>query len=65
MGVKLNKIDKDYEDNLDGLEDKGEEQRELQDDMTMLLHNIIKELKIMNLHLSFLTDNNITKQEVE
>lgn len=30
-----------------------------------ILFDILKELKIMNFHLSFVTDMNITKQEVE
>lgn len=30
-----------------------------------ILQDILKELKIMNFHLAILTDNNITKQEVE
>lgn len=30
-----------------------------------LLTGILKEMKIMNLHMSMLTDNYITKQEVE
>jgi len=29
------------------------------------LNNIIKELKILNIHLSILTDMNITRQDVE
>jgi len=40
---------------------KEEEQLNTQD----LLGDIIKELKIMNLHLALMTDENITKQEVE
>jgi len=30
-----------------------------------MLNNILKELKIMNIHLAIITDNYITKQEVE
>lgn len=30
-----------------------------------LLTDILKQLKIMNLHLSIITDNSITEQEVE
>ena len=60
MGLKINKPN-----NFGSLEDKVEEQRELQDDTTMLLHSIIKELKIMNMHLMILTDTHITKKEVE
>ncbi len=72
MGLKLNKTSKDYtddledlDDSLSGIEDVGEESKALQDDTTMLLYGIIKELKIMNLHLSILTDNTIEKTEVE
>ena len=65
MGLKLNKIDTDYTDNLDDLGDKSDDQKALQDDTTMLLYSIIQELKIMNLHLAILTDTMIEKTEVE
>jgi len=29
------------------------------------LHSIIKELRILNLHMSMMTDQNITRQDVE
>jgi len=60
MGLKINKAS-----SLSCLESNNEEQRELQSDTTGLLSEILKELKIMNLHLSILTENNITEREVE
>lgn len=65
MGLKINKTSQDYENNFDGLEGKSEEQREIQDDSLMLLNKIVKELKIMNFHLSILTDTTIKRTEVE
>ena len=35
------------------------------DEVRMITSDILKELKIMNLHLSLMTDSFITKQEVE
>jgi hypothetical protein len=70
MGIKVSPTSsvEGIEDGNEILEDQyniQQDQQELQDDSTMLLHQIIKELKIMNFHLSLLTDNTITKQEVE
>jgi len=35
-----------------------------QENVQDLLENVIKELKIMNIHLSILTDNNIGKEDI-
>ena len=35
------------------------------DDVISLLGQILKELKIMNLHLSLMTDNQINKTDIE
>jgi hypothetical protein len=46
----------------------GEEQDTLKvadDEARDLLYNVIKELKILNLHMSIVTDNDIRREEVE
>jgi hypothetical protein len=35
------------------------------DESRDLLYNVIRELKILNLHMSVITDNNIRKEDVE
>lgn len=35
------------------------------DESRDLLYNVIKELKILNLHMSIITDNTIDREEVE
>jgi len=50
---------------LDTGEISEEELDYVQMDQAQLLGDILKQLKIMNLHLSILTDNTIKKTEVE
>jgi len=47
-------------------EEGGQKESRVSDDNTQeLLSEILKQLKIMNLHLSILTDNTINKTEIE
>jgi len=47
------------------IEGNSREQRVNDDDAIGLLNSILKELKIMNIHLSMMTDNEITKAEID
>jgi len=42
-----------------------QEQRVQDDDVAGLLNGILKELKIMNIHLSMMTDNEITRSDID
>jgi len=65
-GSRLKGTDNDGNTQSIGVIDQTQDTLKTGDDINReLLYNIIKELKIMNYHLSLMTDNNITVRDIQ